>query len=151
MDAWRKLLVNGGTLETARSVAQEFQDRLLAVHEEIRAIEEKNLATLGGADGNPALAKLVLLPYPRDKYVFWSELFGESRTGFSSNKSTRVLYYSGATIDRFLLGEWKAYSSELGAELNRKQANLPSKYPFLHVIEDVEKPANLKVHTGQCR
>lgn len=146
LKAWRELISTGGDLAGVTRVAQEFQDQVLAIHKEIREIEEKNLAILGGAEGNPALAKIVLLPYPRDKYVFWSELFGESRTGFSSNKGDRVLYYAGDHIDRFLSGEWKSYIEEMTADLDRKQKELPSKYPFLHVIEDVEKPENLKVH-----
>ena len=88
----------------------------------------------------------MLLPYPRDKYVFWSEIFGDARTGFSANKDSRVLYYAGDSIDRFLQGEWKAYAAELEADLRHRQAELPSKYPFLHVIEDVEKPQNSKIH-----
>ena len=66
--------------------ATALQAEVLALHNEIRGIEEKNLATLGGAEGNPALAKIVLLPYPRDKYVFWAGLFGDSRTGSPAEK-----------------------------------------------------------------
>ncbi|HYI92893.1 MAG TPA: PSD1 and planctomycete cytochrome C domain-containing protein [Bryobacteraceae bacterium] len=147
LDAWCRLQ-NENTADEAAvaAVAREFQTQLLTVHDEIRSIEEKNLATLGGAEGNPALAKVVLLPYPRDKYVFWSEIMGDSRTGFSSDKSERVLQYKGEAIDRFLQGEWKSYAAGLVAEVQRKEAELPAKYPFLHVIEDVEKPKNLKVH-----
>ncbi|MGH9632399.1 MAG: DUF1549 domain-containing protein, partial [Bryobacteraceae bacterium] len=110
---WRELIERGGDLDSAQHVARELQKQVLKIHKEIREIEEKNLTTLGGAEGNPALAKIVLLPYPRDKYVFWSELFGESRTGFSANKGQRVLYYAGDRIDRFLHGEWKSYVEEL--------------------------------------
>src|SRR4030095_5232716 len=60
--------------------------------------------------------------------------------------SERVLYYSGSTIDRFLQGEWRSYVEELTAELERKQSELPPKYPFLHVISDVNKPRNLRVY-----
>ena len=123
--AWQKLLTDGGDPESVLKVAEDFQRELLTVHEEIRGIEEKNLATLGGAEGNPALAKVVLLPYPRDKYVFWSDFFGESRTGFSANKGSRVLYYAGDQIDRFLQGEWKRYVAELAAELEHKEQALP--------------------------
>ena len=146
LTAWQDLLKTGGDLQAALRVAQDFQKTVLAIHKEIREIEEKNLATLGGAEGNPALAKVVLLPYPRDKYVFWSELFGESRTGFSSNKAARVLYYGGDKIDRFLQGEWKSYIADLTADLAAKESDLPAKYPFLHVVEDTDKPQNVKVH-----
>ena len=146
LKAWNELLARGGDLEEARRVAAEFQAVVLQVHKEIREIEEKNLATLGGAEGNPALAKIVLLPYPRDKYVFWAGLFGESRTGFSAKKDDRVIYYSGDKVDRFLHGEWKSYVEELTAALAAKKKSLPEKYPFLHVIEDIEKPENMKVH-----
>jgi mono/diheme cytochrome c family protein len=146
LKAWNDLLARGGDLEEARRVAAEFQAVVLQVHKEIREIEEKNLATLGGAEGNPALAKIVLLPYPRDKYVFWAGLFGESRTGFSAKKDDRVIYYSGDKVDRFLHGEWKSYVEELTVALAAKKKSLPEKYPFLHAIEDIERPENMKVH-----
>ena len=104
------MVARGGSLEEARKLAADFQQTVLAVAKEIEAIEEQNLARLGGASGNPALAKIVLVPYPRDKYVFWRDLFGESRTGFAEKKKIEpVLVYAGDKLDRFLQGEWKDY------------------------------------------
>jgi hypothetical protein len=145
LKAWNEMIARGGSLEEAKRLAGDFQQTVLAVAKEIEAIEEENLAKLGGASGNPALAKIVLVPYPRDKYVFWRELFGESRTGFAEKKIDPVLVYSGEKLDRFLHGEWKSYVSELRQELGARKKELPPKYPFLHVIEESEKPANLKV------
>lgn len=146
LKAWSEMLARGGTLEEAQRTAAEFQATVLSVAAEIEGIEEQNLALLGGASGNPALAKIVLVPYPRDKYVFWRELFGESRTGFGEKKVEPVLVYADEKLDRFLQGEWKSYVSELRAELASRKKDLPPKYPFLHAIEEAEKPANLKVH-----
>ena len=143
LNGWRDLLAKGGN---AAAVGDALQAEVLAIHSEMRSIEEKNLATLGGAEGNPALAKIVLLPYPRDKYVFWAGLFGESRTGFTSRKEVRVLEYTGDDLDRFLSGEWRQYSDELKARLAAAKKELPAKYPFLHIVEDVEKPKNMQVH-----
>jgi hypothetical protein len=140
---WQKLLADGGN---ARKVGEALQAEVLTLHTEIRGIEEKNLATLGGAEGNPALAKIVLLPYPRDKYVFWAGLFGDSRTGFTNRKDARVLQFAGDDLDRFLHGPWKEYSQELKAKLEAKKKELPTKYPFLHIVEEVEKPKNMQVH-----
>ena len=147
LKAWSEMLARGGSLEEARKLAADFQATVLAVSAEIETIEDQNLALLGGASGNPALAKIVLVPYPRDKYVFWRELFGESRTGFAEKKKFEpVLLYSGEKLDRFLQGDWKAYVTELRAELAERKKALPPKYPFLHVIEESDKPANLKVY-----
>jgi hypothetical protein len=145
LKAWNEMMARGGSLEEARTLAAGFQQTVLAVTKEIEAIEEENLAKLGGASGNPALAKIVLVPYPRDKYVFWRDLFGESRTGFADKKLNPVLVYAGEKLDRFLQGEWKSYVTELREELAARKKELPPKYPFLHVIEESEKPANLKV------
>lgn len=146
LKGWQQLMAAGGDLEQAQRVGNDLQATVLAVHKEIRDIEEKNLSTLGGADGNPALAKIVLLPYPRDKYVFWSDLFGDSRTGFTSRKDVRVLQYAGTQLDRFLHAEWKQHAQQLSARLEAKKRDLPVKYPFLHIIEDVEKPKDMRVH-----
>ena len=59
---WHELLARGGTIEEARKVAADFQEAVLTVHTEIQDIEEQNLARLGGAKGNPALAKIVSGP-----------------------------------------------------------------------------------------
>lgn len=146
LKAWAEMLARGGTLEEARKIAAEFQATVLAVAKEMESIEEQNLARLGGASGNPALATIVLVPYPRDKYVFWKELFGESQTGFSNKKFQPVLVYTADKLDRFLQGDWKSYVEELRADLALRKKELPPKYPFLHVIEESDKPANLKVH-----
>ncbi|MEP6538166.1 MAG: PSD1 and planctomycete cytochrome C domain-containing protein [Bryobacteraceae bacterium] len=143
---WTAMLKRGGSLEEAQKLAVEFQATVLSVATEIEGIEEQNLALLGGASGNPSLAKIVLVPYPRDKYVFWRELFGESRTGFGEKKIEPVLIYAGEKLDRFLQGEWKSYVSDLRAELTARKKDLPPKYPFLHSIEEADKPANLKVY-----
>jgi hypothetical protein len=146
LKAWNEMMARGGSLDEARKLAADFQATVLSVASEIEAVEEQNLARLGGANGNPALAKIVLVPYPRDKYVFWRELFGESQTGFSDKKFEPVLVYAGEKLDRFLQGDWKAYVTELRTELAARKNELPPKYPFLHVIEESDKPANLKVY-----
>ena len=147
LKSWNEMLARGGSLEEARKLAADFQETVLSVATEMESIEEQNLARLGGASGNPSLAKIVLIPYPRDKYVFWRGLFGESRTGFTEKKKLEpVLVYAGEKLDRFLQGDWKAYVTELRAELATKKKELPTKYPFLHVIEESDKPADLKVY-----
>ena len=143
LTGWRKLIAEGGDLAAAQGVGREFEATVTAVHQEIRGIEEKNLATL---DGNPALAKVALAPYPRAKYVFWVDLFGDSLTGVTNRKGARVLQYSGDDLDRFLEGEWKQHSAELQAKLATKKKEMPPKYPFLHIVEDLEKPKDMKVH-----
>lgn len=146
LKGWKELLAPDRTIEDARRFAADFQATVLSIHNDIASVEEQNLARLGGAKGNPALAKIVLVAYPRDKYVFWRDLFGESRTGFSEKKIEPVLAYAGDKLDRFLQGEWKAYVEELHAELAKRKKELPPKYPFLHVIEESDKPASLKVY-----
>src|SRR5581483_1188598 len=67
------------------------------------------------------------------------------RTGFAEKKIEPVLVYAGEKLDRFLQGEWRDYVKDLRTELAARKKELPPKYPFLHVIEESDKPANIKV------
>ena len=57
-----------------------------------------------------------------------------------------VLRYTGTSIDRFLSGEWRSHLEMLRAQLETLKEKLPPAYPYVHVIQDIDKPANEHVH-----
>ncbi len=121
-------------LDEAKLPAAEVQEKLLAVLQEHKEIEEKNFIRLGGSNARGDLARADLLSLPRDKYLLWRDIFSNNRFGkFESG----ILYHK--KMDRFLSGEWKAHLDYLRAELDARKKAVPERYPYYHVIQDREK------------
>ena len=114
---------------------EEFQAFALAVNSEKKHIDDQNHIRLGGSNERRDLSRADLLSLARDKYFLWRDLFSESG----------VLYYGDKKIDRFLQGEWKSHLDSMRASLEELKKTLPPQYPFLHAIQDVKKPSNMKV------
>ncbi len=113
----------------------EFQAFVLALTAEKKKIDDQNHIRLGGSNERRDLSRADLLSLARDKYFLWRDLFGDSG----------VLYYGDKKIDRFLQGEWKSHLDSMRATLAELKKTLPPQYPFLHAIQDVKKPSNMKV------
>ncbi|HWB97855.1 MAG TPA: DUF1553 domain-containing protein, partial [Bryobacteraceae bacterium] len=80
---------------------------------------------------------------PRDKFVLWTDLFGEKQR--TLEETPGLLRYDDKKLDRFLTGEPKARIEAMRAELAALKKALPERYPFLHVLADVEHPTDLKL------
>src|SRR5205823_6707969 len=87
------------------------------------------------------LCNVVIRTLERDKFVLWTDLFGEKQR--TLEKEPGLFYYDDKKIDRFLSSEAKARVDSMRGELASLKKALPERYPFLHVIADVEKPADL--------
>jgi mono/diheme cytochrome c family protein len=134
LNKWIERL-NGPDLAEREKLAGEFQALVLAVSAEKKAIDEKNTIALGGNKDRRSLTNANLKSLERDRYFLWRDLFSEKG----------ILYYGDRKLDRFLSGEWKNHVDSLRAELARLKQALPPKYPYLHAIRDIEKPANMRV------
>jgi cytochrome c553 len=134
LNKWNERLAGPDSPEREK-LAGEFQDLVLAVAAEKKAIDEKNNIALGGNKDRRSLTNANLQSLERDRYFLWRDLFSERG----------ILYYGDRKLDRFLSGEWKNHVDSLRAELARLKQALPPRYPFLHAIRDIEKPANMKV------
>ena len=114
---------------------EEFQAFAIAVNAEKKRIDDQNHIRLGGSNERRDLSRADLLSLARDKYFLWRDLFSESG----------VLYYGDKKIDRFLQGEWKSHLDSMRTALAELKNTQPPQFPFLHAIQDVKKPANMKV------
>jgi cytochrome c553 len=115
-----------------RSFAADFQERALALFAEKKSIDEQNVIRLGGSMERKDLSSANLLSLERNKYFLWRDLFG----------TTGIYHYGESGIGRFLYGEWKTHLTALQAELKKRKSELPEQYPFLQIVQDVDKPAN---------
>jgi hypothetical protein len=143
---WDRLSKVGSNPEQFQAIAESFQERLLAVIRERKEIDQKNLITTGGEKDEKILRQLNVLSLDRDQYGLWRDFFGEGSQEGSFKYAPGVLRYTGTSMDRFLSGEWRSHVEMLRAQLKTLKEQLPPAYPYLHVIQDIDKPANEHVH-----
>jgi hypothetical protein len=136
----------GSTLEQFQPIAEKFQQRLLALIREKKEIDQKNLITIGGEKDEKILRQLNVLSLDRDQFGLWRDFFGEGGNDGAFKYDPGVWRYTGTSIDRFLSGEWKSHLEMLRAQLQTLKEKLPPAYPYVHVIQDIDKPANEHVH-----
>ena len=127
--------------------AAEFQEEVLKVNDEKRAVDEKNTQTLGRnpdklGDPNTAIASL-----PRERYILDRDIFEKSALDASEyfRSPDGVLSYTPEKIGRFLQGQWKEYVEDQKKLLAQLRSELPAKYAFLQVIKDRPRPADVRI------
>ena len=133
LNKWSQQLTGPDSPEREK-LAGEFQDLLLAVAAEKKAIDEKNHITLGGNRDRQRS------PTPLSCR---SSVTTISCGGIFSAKRG-ILYYGDRKIDRFLRANGRPISI-LCAPNWRPEEALPAQYPFLHAIRDAKNPANIRV------
>lgn len=119
-----------------------FQGKLLAVIAEKKEIDRENLIRLGGKDDGRTVRVIEVKSLARDDYMLWKELVSNER---SAGRESGTLYYKGPKLDRFLAPQWKQHLDQLRGERDARKKEVPELYPFLMTIQDVEKPANIRV------
>lgn len=120
----------------SRKAAEDFQALVLSIAAEKKRIDDENHITLGLNPNRNDLSQASLKSLDRDKYVLWKDVFGNSG----------LFYYDDKKIDRFLGLAWKTRLDQMRAKLDAMEKALPPQYPFLHALEDVEKPKDEHIH-----
>ena len=86
---------------------------------------------------------------PRDRYMLWQELaaIGNPNADPSQIEALKdgVVMFSGDKVLRFMPAAFREYVAGMRTRLNELNAAMPAQYPFLSVIEDLPKPADLHV------
>ncbi len=133
LDGWRDASFNDAA----------FQQKLLDVIAEKKAIDQENLILLGGKDDDGTVRVVEVKSLERDKYFLWRDLVSsEGASQFESG----ILYFKKAKIDRFLAPYWKRHLDALRAERERRRREVPEQYPYVMTIEDVAKPQTMHVY-----
>ena len=129
----------------------QFKQEALAVFQERKKVDEKNLS---GKVTNDANTKGETFALPADRFYLWRDLFFNDFYGREfKQEEDGILYYgpnrgyltSDGTVERFFEGQWKSYLSNMRAELKELQTNLPTQYAFAHAIKDNPTPIDEKV------
>lgn len=162
---WYALLEQHAPLERVRVEAEKFEQTALQINRERKDVDDRNYVKLGGKAGqkNSRLLQFSSLEFlAPEKGYLWRDLasppFMNVGDGFRYEGG---IYYYGKPlrrgegsgigrnredqIDRWLQGVWRDHLAGMRAELAALKKDLPPKYPFLHVLLDVDKPADMKV------
>ena len=148
---WEELRSQGGILQKVNDLSRRFQDVVLAVNSEKKAIEDRNYVKLGGAKGvaDQGTRQFTNLEFlDLEKWYLWRDLASEPHPRGSFRFPGGVFYYGaeeGLEIDRFLSPVWKGHLDRMRAELKRLEESGPEPYPFLHSYQDQEKPEDLRI------
>jgi len=163
---WDAMMAHGGTSEEAQVLAHKFQELVVAVNNEKKALEDRNYVKVGGAAGfkDRKVRDSTNIEFLEPKkWSLWRDMAGDPcKTGgcqcglpfdggivFYGDKGDEHHGFYKLTdnqnIDRFLSGEWKKYLDRLRAELGELQKALPPPYPFLHGYRDSKDPQDVRV------
>jgi cytochrome c553 len=167
LDEWDALLKKGGNIAEAREVAARFQNQLLKVLDEKKAVDAYNQRVLSDAkqkrgapfaylpngfalyDGdtdNCFGLSVVVKSLDREKYLLWSDIAGERQVLNRGKKEPGVFIYKDEQLERFLGEEWKDYIHAQKADLDADKKALPARYPYLQIVGESSRIGNLKVH-----
>ncbi|MDQ6666501.1 MAG: DUF1549 and DUF1553 domain-containing protein, partial [Acidobacteriota bacterium] len=131
-----------------------FRQEALLVLKERKEVDRKNLTAKATNDPDNKATTAAL---PADRYYLWRDLFFNDFYGREfKQEEDGILWYgpnrgyftSDGTVERFLEGRWKGYLGDMRAELKELKAALPAQYAFAHVIQDIDKPRDERIHIG---
>ena len=140
LDRWDDFLGKGATPENLEQLADEVEALAITVIREQRRIDRENKIRTHGKTRLEAL-KTEGLSLERDQYFLWRDLASPKITPPTEFESG-ILLYKDEKVDRFIDGLWGEHLKTLLARVERVEATMPEKYPFYHVVADVDEPAN---------
>jgi cytochrome c553 len=145
---WFELVDRGAPKEEARRFADAFQQRVLAVLEEKKGIDDRNYVTLGGAKGvkdekTRQYANLEFLDV--DKYYLWRDLFADRISRKKAESGSGIYYYGDKQLGRWLHPEAAEYLAGKLAEHDALKKSLPEPYPALYTVREGKEPKNVRV------
>ena len=145
-DAWDALLVREHTPKQVSALAGSMQELVLEVIAEKKELDEKNKVRLGEDKSARKLNEIELLSLERDRYFLWRDLASNQGFKMPAEFESGIFYYGDRKIDRFLDGVWRDHVRTKRARLEALREMMPEKYPFFHVVSDVDEPKNEHVY-----
>jgi cytochrome c553 len=167
---WQEMIKEGGSEEEAKTLAAEFQEQVVEVMFEAREIKEENdiirAKALPGTkkkekanlphefvtndDFCPGCA-LELKSLQGDKVFLYGDMFRDDLVDSADPANAKeeekpgLFAFRGPSLDRWLGTDRRRYIEALREEIKTITKALPAKYAYVHGVEDVEKPAPIRV------
>ena len=144
---WDKLLAaRDPTAKQVTDLAASIEELVLEVIAEKKELDEKNKVRLGEDKEARKLNEIELLSLERDRYFLWRDLASNQGFKMPAEFESGILHYGDRKIDRFLDGVWRDHVRTKRARLEALREMMPEKYPFFHVVSDVDEPKNERVY-----
>ena len=166
LKSWQDMMARGGTADEAKKLGDEFQKVLVDIvlsRKDVKAendiISAKALPTTKprepanlpnefktNDDFCPGCG-LVLKTMPIDKTNLYQDVFQRDLETTAPGQPSKpaLLSFSGWGLERQLGPDRQALVQALRDDVAAMEKSLPEKYPYVHGVQDVEQPANLKV------
>ena len=164
--AWQAMIKSGGTAAQAKTLSEAFQEELVDVMLAKKLVDEEN--DIIRAKALPGTKKkeranlpnefitnddfcpgcgLELKSMPIEKTKLYTDVFQRDLEVVSDPALAQpgLLAFSGWGLERQLGPDRRAMIKALEADIEAMTKALPPKYPYVHGVEDVEKPGDLKV------
>ena len=167
---WQEMVKAGGTAAQAKKLADEFQELVIDVMLQKRAVDEENdiiraKALPGTKKKEPAKlpnefitnddfcpgCALQLKSLPIDRMNLWMDVFARDMDAMTvagqdpSRSKPPLLGFRGWGLERQLGPDRRSLIEGLRADIKAMQDAQPEKFAYVHGVRDVEKPSNLKV------
>jgi cytochrome c553 len=167
---WQEMVKAGGTAAQAKKVAEKFQDTVIDVMLAKRALDDEN--DIIRAKALPTTKKkeranlpnefitnddfcpgcgLELKSLPADRKNLWTDIFESDLDSMlvagqdPAKRKAPLLVFEGWGLERQLGPERQTLIESLRADIKAMTDAMPEKYTYVHGVEDVEKPIDLKV------
>jgi hypothetical protein len=167
---WQEMVKGGGTAAEAKRLSEQFQELLLDVLLEKRAIDEEN--DIIRAKALPGTKKkeranlpnefvtnddfcpgcgLELKSLPNERMNLWTDVFARDLDSMvvagqdPARAKAALLVFRGWGLERQLGPDRRSLIDSLRADIKAMRDALPEKYAYIHGVRDVEKPVDLKV------
>ena len=141
LDRWDDFLGKGATPENLEQLADEVEALAISVIREKRKIDRENKIRTHGKTRLEML-RTEGLSLERDQYFLWRDLASAEKFTSPTEFESGILLYKDEKVDRFIDGLWGEHLKTLLARVERVEATMPEKYPFYHVVADLDEPAN---------
>lgn len=146
---WEKLVASHASEAEVDREARAFHELVLRVLRDKKAIDDHNKMISYGARLGRDLNDVVGKTMSRERYMLWQELAAvgnpKASTARPSAREDGVLMFPGDTVFRFLPGSYRTHVERMRKRQQQLTAEMPPAYPYLTILEDSPKPANLRV------
>lgn len=167
LTAWQAMIKAGGTEAEARRLGKEFQDLIVDVLLERRAVKEENdiitaKALPGTTKKEPANKPnefitnddfcpgcgLELKTMPLERMNLWTDVFSRDLDDTVTDPRAMrpgLLTFRGWGLERRLGADRRTLIEGLRDDIAAMTRALPEEYPYVHGVRDLETPRNLPV------
>lgn len=167
---WQEMIKEGGSEDEAKTLAREFQDLAVEVMFDARSIKEENdIIRAKALPGTKKKEKanlpnefitnddfcpgcgLELKSLPGDRVFLYGDMFqgdfvDSADPANAKEESKPALFvFRGPSLDRWLGADRRRYIDDLREDIKALGKALPPKYAYVHGVQDVEKPAPIRV------